>query len=74
MYGLLTFGGEIDQEMMEVWKSRISLKLKHFLFLAVSDRTQCVVQLIEKKRKRRKKRKKRRKEQEKTPQEESGGE
>lgn len=35
--------------MLVVWQSKISLKIKHFVFLAIRGRILCAVELIKKK-------------------------
>jgi len=45
VYKFITFGGVIDLRMMEIWRAKISLKLKIFLWMAWHDRIQTAQQL-----------------------------
>ena len=45
VYRFITFGGVIDLRMMEIWRAKISLKLKIFLWMAWHDRIQTAQQL-----------------------------
>ena len=46
MYIILTFKGIRDIEMRAVWKDRIPLKIKHFLYLVGRGRLPCAEQLV----------------------------
>ena len=45
VYRFITFGGVIDLRMMEIWRAKISLKLKIFPWMAWHDRIQTAQQL-----------------------------
>jgi hypothetical protein len=45
MYRFITFAGVIDVRMMEIWKSKIPLKVQNFLWMAWHDRIQTIQQL-----------------------------
>ena len=45
MYRYFTFAGVIDIRMMEIWKSKIPLKVQIFLWMAWHDRIQTTQQL-----------------------------
>ena len=49
LYKAMTFGGVKDLVMMKIWKCRIPLKIKFFLWMAFNDRIQAAVQLKKKK-------------------------
>ena len=49
MYKFITFGGIRDQQMMNVWKCSIPLKVKIFIWMAAHDIIQSGVQLKKKK-------------------------
>lgn len=46
MYRLLTFGGVKDTEMWSIWKGKIPLKIKHFLYLVGRGKLPCASQLV----------------------------
>jgi hypothetical protein len=45
MYRYITFAGVVDVRMMEIWNSKIPLKVKIFLWMAWHDRIQTTQQL-----------------------------
>ena len=49
LYRAITFGGVRDQQLMNVWKCNIPLKVKNFIWMAAHDRIQSGVQLKKKK-------------------------
>ncbi len=49
MYRLLTFGGVRDTNMWGFWRSKIPLKIKHFLYLAGRGKLPCAEQLVKRK-------------------------
>lgn len=46
MYRILTFGGIRDADLWEIWKCKLPLKIKHFLFLVGKGRLPCAEQLV----------------------------
>ncbi|KAG2632387.1 hypothetical protein PVAP13_2NG085546 [Panicum virgatum] len=49
LYKAMTFGGVKDPVLMRIWRCRIPLKIKFFLWMAFNDRIQAAVQLKKKK-------------------------
>jgi hypothetical protein len=45
MYRFITFGGVIDTRMIEIWNTKIPLKVQIFLWMAWHDRIQTTQQL-----------------------------
>jgi hypothetical protein len=45
LYRFITFGGVIDTRMMEIWNTKIPLKVLIFLWMAWHDRIQTTKQL-----------------------------
>ncbi|EAZ00423.1 hypothetical protein OsI_22445 [Oryza sativa Indica Group] len=49
LYRALAFGGVIDTRAQGLWKAKIPLKIKHFLFMAMKGKIPCAAQLKKKK-------------------------
>ena len=49
MYRLMTYRGVVNKRMLKLWKSRLSMKLKVFIWLATQDRLQAGLALKKKK-------------------------
>jgi hypothetical protein len=49
LYRIMTSGGVIDRQMMQIWKCNVPLKVKIFMWMTAHDRIQCAVQLKKKK-------------------------
>ena len=49
LYRIMTFGGVKDVLMVKVWRCKIPLKIKFFLWMAFNDRIQSAVQLKKRK-------------------------
>lgn len=49
LYRMMTFGGESDLIMMEVWRCKVPLKIQIFLWMVFHDRIQSATQLKKKK-------------------------
>lgn len=49
MYREITFDGIRDIGMMNIWKRKVPLKIKHFLYAADRGRLPCAAQLIKRK-------------------------
>lgn len=45
LYRMVTFKGVREQQVEEIWKMRIPLKVQIFIWMAVHDQIQCGVQL-----------------------------
>lgn len=46
MYRLLTFGGVVDSDMQGIWRSKVPLKIKHFVYHVGRGRIPCAFQLV----------------------------